>query len=386
MKDYIVKLIRSCANRVVSGGAAARDYSYPMKLPGDRDRVKISFPQADSDYRPALFAPTEIWRVGSRAGYRHIKNAFTVLYATLEDMGCPVNRTPVEQADIVLRWSTKHMPKSGERAPLILEHGWLPRFSYQLSDSGSNAQSHVAKAYQHVDLSADQRRTVLAFVERMRLIFQRGVQVDAHLPINEPFVLVAFQLATDFNLRFSNSLFSRFYSEDAGANIKFSQAIVDHVEAANLPYRVVYKQHPSDRSDLRKNLRIAASGSLLVANDDSASTHDLFASGLCRLVVSVNSNTLHEGLVWGIPALALGTLIWDEDCDIRPLPKDLVEGAVQAGISVMEDPRCLSYLWHLMKNQWYLSDFQNPLMVTEIIRTHGRCEPYRLRTELGLPN
>jgi predicted SAM-dependent methyltransferase/2-polyprenyl-3-methyl-5-hydroxy-6-metoxy-1,4-benzoquinol methylase len=44
----------------------------------------------------------------------------------------------------------------------------------------------------------------------------------------------------------------------------------------------------------------------------------------------------------------------------------------------------VSYLFHVIRNQWYLNDFLNPLIVRELVNSRGRCIPYDLRKKLGL--
>ena len=113
-------------------------------------------------------------------------------------------------------------------------------------------------------------------------------------------------------------------------------------------------------------------------NNDGFSTHDLFASGLCRLAVSINSNTLHEAIAWDIPAVSLGTLLWNSTNAAPPFPGiDKAEQTMCTHVS--ENEEIMAYMYHVIKNQWFLSDFHNPLIVRELIETAGRCEPWSVR-------
>jgi len=151
-----------------------------------------------------------------------------------------------------------------------------------------------------------------------------------------------------------------------------------------LPLPVLFKQHPRDENDLESLLHFRDCRNRLISNDQKIDTNELLASGRCKLVVGVNSNTLHEALVWEIPVVALGTLLWDESRQDRPLDKDLSAAEGRLGRETALDATRLSYLFHVVANQWNLSDFQNPLMVDELIRARGHCVPGELRGRFGL--
>ncbi|MCD6569584.1 MAG: hypothetical protein J7L53_02655 [Deltaproteobacteria bacterium] len=100
-------------------------YTYPnASIP---NRTTVLFPQADTDFNPPLFFPTENWKGGSRSGFRHLKNAFQVLYSTMEDMGYAVNRKNTTHPDIIINWSGKHLGNHHRDKTLVMEHGWMLR-------------------------------------------------------------------------------------------------------------------------------------------------------------------------------------------------------------------------------------------------------------------
>jgi len=350
--------------------------------------IRINIPQAVIDFEPPLFYPTEKWKKGSRTGFMDLKNAFNCLYRTLICNGYAVNLCDSDEAQIVINWSGKRQFSNDKDRQLYFEHGWIPRWSYQISDRGTNSRSHVAHGYKHTVLSEQKNLYVLEYCRNMRDIFEINVDKDKLVNfknlIKGPFVLFPFQLATDFNLRYSNSFFSEYYSRDAKANITFAQACVDFVEESAISLPVVFKQHPGDRNDLRTHLKIRNKRNILLCNDYIISTNEVFYSGLCKLVISINSNTIHEAAVWNIPSVALGTLLWNESNEPRPFPKDvstldnLVNGAF------FDSDIRVSYLFHVIRNQWYLNDFLNPLIVRELVNSRGRCIPYDLRNKLGL--
>jgi hypothetical protein len=352
--------------------------------------VKVCFPKADSDYTPSLFCSSERYPVSAamRGAARRIKNAFLLLHASMKELGYAVNECGPGDADLTVNWSGKDTDFPSREAPLILEHGWIPRASYQLSDQGANALSHVAAAYRFEPLSPERQAIVRDYVRRMRQLYE--LKTDRELAgrlresLNGPFILFPFQLSNDFNLRYSNSVFQDCYDPDPQGNLAFAQACVDHVEAAGLPLPVVFKQHPGDTNDLASELIIRDPRNRLISRTDPGGTMELFATGQCKLVVSVNSNTLHEGLLWDVPGIALGTLVWSEETPERPMPRDLsgVDSLLAQGTAMTDVT--LSYLEHLIRHQWFLSDFANPLIVQQLVRTRGHCVPLELRRELGL--
>jgi hypothetical protein len=353
-------------------------YAYPMPMPehSEGQHWSISFPLADDQFHPPLFWPTEIWKGGSRSGFRHLKNAYQVLYATMEDMGYFVNRCPPAEANMVFDWSEKNDSSSINSQRIFIEHGWLPRSSYQLSNLGTNARSHIAKNFRPGALEPEQERYVLKQLSVMRQIFDSRISKRSLQKIKD-------FISMPFNLRYSNSVFSQYYSPDPQANIMFAQACVDYIENSSLSLPVVYKQHPADRSRLGDVLRIKNKDSVLIENSDDMASIDLLGSGQCKLVVAINSNTLHEALVFSIPVVALGTLLWDEDAGSRPFVRDLNQAGTLAGHDPLSERSILAYLYQLFSNQWYLSDFQNPLMVEQLVQTRANCVPRELRQRFG---
>jgi hypothetical protein len=349
--------------------------------------VIVSFPLADTLFSPPLFRPTEQLPHLSRSGMRHVKNAYQVLYATMEDMGYLVNRCPPERAAVVFDWSEKNGTAYDDRSRIIIEHGWLPRSSYQLSPRGTNARSHVATTFRLGVPTASETRYVLQQLAIMRRVFAVGGASAGtgvlQRRLREPFVFFPLQLATDFNLRYSNSPLAQCYSPNPEANVALAQACVDLVEEADLPLPVLFKQHPADRTALGQRLRFRDPRHLLIENTDATTSLDVLGSNLCRLVVSINSNTLHEALVFGLPVVALGSLLWQERPDARPFASALRDAPGLLGHDPLTDVGTISYLYQLFANQWYLSDFQNPLMVQALIEQQATCVPLELRRALG---
>ena len=368
----------------------------PKYPPRDNSgRLKINFPQADSDFDPSLFYPLEKYPNNNKIGMLDVKNALIVLYRTLYSLGYSVNDVPPDESELIFNWSGKHINYQTGGKTLIIEHGWLPRWSYQISDLGANARAHYAHSYQYSDLTGEEREYVTAYTAKMKKLYEMGINPEKveklKAQIKTPFILFPFQMSNDFNLKYSNTEFEEFYSTKLEGNITFSQACINYAEKGNpplpIPFPILFKQHPMDKNtDIKQKLEISKDN-LILENSDGVSTGELFATGLCKAVVSINSNTIHEALMWNIPSISIGTLLWSENTVKKPFPSKIENIGEDIGSiidkNVLEDEVVLSYLFHVLKNQWFLSDFQNPYMVKTLVETCGRCEPYTLRKEYG---
>ncbi|MFH1620156.1 MAG: polysialyltransferase family glycosyltransferase, partial [bacterium] len=310
------------------------------------------------------------------------------LHRTLNILGCSVNECPAGGADVVFEWSAKGLSTRVNGDILIMEHGWIPRWSYQISDLGTNSRGHYARC-EYKPLNDEERLFISTYLQRLIEIYRRSVdgsKVSAFMKDTPgEFILVPFQLATDFNLKHSGTQFEKFYSDNPENNVQFAQACIDYAEELKLPLPVIFKQHPQDRTpDLDRLLRIRNKANRLLTNNRQMSAHEIFASGRCKLVIGINSNTLHEAAVWNIQSICLGTLIWDEKTSPRPFLADIGKAGHLIGTRALDNEATLAYMCHVVKNQWFLSDFQNPLIVEEIMRSKGRCEPFGVRKKYSL--
>ena len=342
----------------------------------------LLIPQADRAFDPPLFFPNHTYQKGSEKGMILVRQAFYALHHSCSlldwcSAGVQLDAYPSGDGHWTVNWSAK--PSYGDiRSRLYIEHGWLPRWAYQISPDGTNANSHIAEAFGRRQLHELNPGRLSVALEAVREQF--AVQLvpedvsSLREAIRTPFVLFAFQLANDANLRDSGSVLKDYYSTAPDANVRFAQACVDLVYASQPDYPVLFKQHPVDGSDLTSiKLR---TGDRFVGNSQKISTHSLFATGFCRLVVAVNSNTLHEASVWGVPAVALGTLVWKESgLTDRPYPKSLEDGLERVGKSIGEQPVLCLYLQHLIENQWTLNDLMNPAKVKALLEGDGRLVP-----------
>jgi hypothetical protein len=266
------------------------------------------------------------------------------------------------------------------RRVIYAEHGWLPRSTYQLSSHGCNSRNHIKFSgdrdyirliggYEHLE----------RLKRNLRASFGDSRALGAHYG-EQPFFLVALQPKTGNNLDFltpgaplaRNCQQGRFSAE-------LGQALIDHVESVPSSCRIIFTQHPGD---LSQNHYRVCSGNMVVYAGQGPSTIDLVRHGNCRGVIAINSNILHEALLWERPTLALGALQAEPSAE-SPFSGDLqsffrAEGVIKSSTELGDQ-----YLAMLCAYQWTLSDLQEPLIVREILRDVDGLVPCVVRREYG---
>lgn len=96
----------------------------------------------------------------------------------------------------------------------------------------------------------------------------------------------------------------------------------------------------------------------------------MLKSGRCRGIISLNSNVVHDGILWNVPSVALGNNIWTAASSgpvLRRLPADW---RLLLRLWQNRDRRHArdAYAWYLISNQWTLDDARDPARVGEVLR------------------
>lgn len=348
--------------------------------------LRINFPMALLREETPLCEPGEV-NPGRKLGVIDRRAPFLLLYQSLTKLGHQVGEYEPGECDLNFFWTSKRMPESERAKSIIMEVAWLPRWHYQVSPTGSNYLGHYARRNQFDRLTAPELEFIKDYLTKLQALFAQAVdwQKVARLRsrLTSDFVLFAFQLANDLNLKFSGTEFARLYTPADDRNAVLAQACIDKTVEARSPLPILFKQHPCDMTpDFKGRLN---TDQWVLDNSDDFSPHEIFATGRCKGVISINSNTVHEATAWNIPAVCLGKLIWDSSAAMPPYSSRLddLERIIQS--PPHEDVTVLAYLHYLVRNQWMLSDFQNLSMVAELLRTRGGCEPMELRQLVGLP-
>ncbi|ABL00366.1 hypothetical protein [Pelobacter propionicus] len=266
------------------------------------------------------------------------------------------------------------------RKVIYAEHGWLPRSTYQLSSQGCNCRSHVT-----FESSKEYVRLVGGFEKLKRLKrnlvagFGDVPVIHAHY-VEQPFFLVAQQPKTGNDLVFLKSGASLGGSIQQGKfSTQLGQALIDYVESVPSSCRIIFAQHPGDFH--RNRYRVNSCNTMIYAGHGPR-TIDLVRHVNCRGVIAINSNILHEALLWQRPVLALGEMQAGpavESPFSGKLQDFLRAGGKQSNCAELRD----QYLAMLFAYQWTLSDLQEPLILREILRDVDGLVPCTVRREYG---
>lgn len=263
---------------------------------------------------------------------------------------------------------------------IYAEHGWLPRSTYQLSSHGCNSRSHIKFTGDRDYIRLIGGYDGLKRLKRnLRAGFGDSRAIDAHYG-EQPFFLVALQPKTGNDLDFltPGAPLAR-KCQQGRFSAELGQTLIDHVESVPSSCRIIFTQHPGD---LSQNHYRVCSGNMVVYAGQGPRTIDLVRHANCRGVIAINSNILHEALLWGRPTLALGALQAEPSME-SPFSGDLQSFLRGAGAKKSSTELGDQYLAMLCAYQWTLSDLQEPLIVREILRDVDGLVPCVVRREYG---
>jgi glycosyltransferase involved in cell wall biosynthesis len=175
----------------------------------------------------------------------------------------------------------------------------------------------------------------------------------------EAFLLVPLQMEWDTNIR-----------RHVSPKFRRMQGLVAHISSADPPFPVIYKQHPADirRGNQQLRLRMPRPQDQVRPHGDG-NIHQILKSGRCRGIISLNSNVVHDGLVWDVPAIVLGNNVWPRSEDgpfLTSLPEKWSDLAAQ--MTDTEKVACRrAYAYYLMCNQWKLEDARDESRVEALL-------------------
>ncbi len=302
-----------------------------------------------------------------RQGRGIVGDFLDALAHTAAGLGCRVVRdlrSVAMRGDVIkIVWNGRGYRGRGHT--LFCEHGWLPRWSYQISPGGINASSHLAPfAWDGTALSEQHARSLALHLSRLR---ERGpgayrymqTQVEPAADTPSEYILVPLQMEWDTNIQ-----------RHVPARFRRMQALLDAVSQADPPVPVIYKQHPADmrRGNRQLRLRLGRKQDAIWPHE-RANIHALLKGGRCRGIVSLNSNVVHDGIIWGVPAVVLGRNLWPQGDDgpfLTQLPGDW-----SRLFGLWSDPHrraCRdAYAHYLMRHQWTREDASDPAKVRALL-------------------
>jgi hypothetical protein len=316
---------------------------------------------------------------GLTAAYELTSGKFCryLLYATIHRTLRDHREYFSDVAPITLQWAEKKKSNQ-QKHMLFAEHGWLPRSSYQLSSKGCNSRSHVKfkPTQDYIGILGGK-----AILRKLKQNLRKCMGDEREVPhalTDAPFFVVALQTGTDLNLLNSGTRFANYYRQKR-ATEKFGQALIDHVESMERKHRVIFTQHPADKSNSRYMVH---HHNRIVYAHQGVRTLDLLRHEQCQGVIAVNSNILHEAMLWQRPTCALGYLLASQK-EASPFCSELEPFLIENTQTLRFNELVDQYLAMLIAYQWTLSDFQNPLILRRILVDSDSIIPWNIRKKYG---
>jgi glycosyltransferase involved in cell wall biosynthesis len=281
------------------------------------------------------------------AKHGHERDFTAAIAGTLHRLGHDTTRSPRRDIAAAVVWNGRGWPR-GRCPTLYVECGWLPRWWYQVSHRGINADHHAAPIVPVADMTAADQAELAAHIELCRAgnpynwPYLRRCEESFPDSLPERFILVPLQIESDTNMR------------HVAPERRTVQGLVDWCVRQNPALPLVFKNHPAEKKD--RHLQHLRPGDIQFPALPWT-VHDLLRSGRVAALWTANSNSVHDAMLWGVPAQALDAGIWGASiAPAEPLP--------------------LAYLLALSRAQWSLEDARNPETVRAALdRAIGEFEP-----------
>lgn len=138
--------------------------------------------------------------------HRHESDLLQALAGSLSRLGHEITHRADAGIDAAVVWNGREWPR-GRCPTLYCELGWLPRWWYQISHTGINADSHLAPLQVPIFITENEQEEIARHLEMCRTgnpynwsYLRRS---DEPLPdsLPERFILVPLQIETDTNMR-----------------------------------------------------------------------------------------------------------------------------------------------------------------------------------------
>ena len=273
------------------------------------------------------------------------------------------NQTKKDEISIV--WNGRKYPAS--KRIIYCEHGWLPRGSYQVSPKGINADSHISPFHWDGEpISMKDKEMVDRYLLSLR---EESVASHEYMKTTAPianglpksFILMPLQIEQDTNIL-----------RHVPKNLRRMQDVIDFVSKSNPPYPVIFKQHPADRKRMNQHLNLKTRRKKdVLRRHDKGNIHQILKSGNCKGIISLNSNVVHDGLLWGIPSVVLGNNIWPKN-GVSPFINGIPQDWSQLE-NFFQDSNVIAcrdaYIKYLIDNQWTLEDTKNIHKVSSFLES-----------------
>ncbi len=281
------------------------------------------------------------------------------------------------RADLAIVWNGRDHLVDGPT--IFIEHGWLPRWRFQVSSKGINADSHLSPfEWDGRTPSDEESETVRLYLESLRTeapdaFSHKKVPPVEMFRLPERFLLVPLQMEWDPNV----------YRHTPN-RLRRMQYLMEHIAQIDPNLPVIYKQHPADvrRGNQQLGMDPGRAHDLILPHRE-ANVHQFLKSGCCKGIVALTSDVVHDGLWWDVPSVTLGRNIWP-DTGASPflgvLPKDW--RTIQEFFRITRPCR-VAYIRYLMEHQWQLVDATNGKKVRALLEAVLRDQKTNLSSALS---
>lgn len=377
MSVHRMKIIRKLVRLSIEAIYYNAMPSYRNKATDPYSELAVKFPKLKNVFLPHVMYPTEVDVNRSGNGMHFLFLFFKTFIQTLQQYSYMFD----DVSSLDMFWSEKHANTGTESKHLIVEHGWLPRSSYQISETGANGRGAPCQlkensSYLQIYGGIDQVREQL---QRLNNAYYNGSGNSGDRVVANEYIVAPMQLGNDLNLRDSSTRFSKYYGCENATGMFLSE-FVKVINEHDLPVPVYFTQHPVDKDIHDIELR---DGDQYFSTSSGISTLELIRNPKCLGVVSINSNVVHEALCLNVPCCVMGRLFWRED-ELSPFETNPSRFFEVPPTKPHDDSNVMEYVAKLLCHQWYLTDMQNPLIVREIVLNNRDLIPFQIRKQFSV--
>jgi len=197
-------------------------------------------------------------------------------------------------------------------------------------------------------------------LEKLRTTFY-NLQAPADL-CDRPFFLFALQVTSDLNLKRSGLELASFAGQSNSSSI-IKRKLSEMMYEANPDARILFLQHPA--GDPNDPLIDWCGNHAFVANTRKLRALDLASAPNCQGVITINSNTINEAMLFSLPVFQLGNFLSGKFPNMF-FPYSLGEFlADPRRCQAISQPK--NYLGTILENQWSVDELKNPSVLRSLI-------------------
>jgi hypothetical protein len=289
--------------------------------------------------------------------------ARTTLFATISLTARRHSTYFADLPKISFQFSEKKVPQEGYFT-IFCEQGWLPREDYQISSAGVNQHHHVIRLLNQDAESVKCGLSDEEFATRLDKLRQSFYNLQAPVDLcDRPFFLFALQVTSDLNLKRSGLELASIAGQKNAASI-IKRKLSELMFEASPDARILFLQHPAGGPD---EPQVEWCGRHeFVPNTRKLRALDLASSPNCQGVITINSNTINEAMLFSMPVFQLGDFLTGKFPNVL-FPYTLSEFlADPRRCQAISQPK--NYLGTILENQWSAEQLRNPAALRSLIQ------------------